>query len=140
MPTIFLEPPTAPKVTPPCCGGMFFGVPIPDDIPVYDARLRDGDSFPSAPWGELYYSRGAVALGVKTGRLADHGVYTSFGCQDTREEANAAQTQATLRQAIAAFRREAREGSEIPVGIEVENFAITLIRTCPHEEKEHPHV
>jgi hypothetical protein len=127
--TLFIAPPTAPKAMPSCCGGVFFGVRIPRDIPVFDARLRDGDPSPPAPWGELYFSRGAFAMGLKTGYVSDRGVYTSFGCQDTRDEANAAQTQARLREAIAAFRREAREGTEMPVAIEVDNYAVTMIRT-----------
>lgn len=128
-PAPFVAPPIDPEATPPRCGGVFFGVRIPRDIPVFDARLRDDAPYPPAPWGELYYSRGAFAMGLKTGYVSDQGVYTSFGCQDTRQEANATQTQARLREAIAAFRREAREGIEIPVAIEVDNYAITLIRT-----------
>jgi len=126
---VFIAPPVAPEAVPPRCAHAFFGVRIPRDIPVFDGRLCDNDPFPPAPWGETYYSRGAFALGLKGGRLDDQGVYTSFGCQDTREVQHAPSTAQRLREAITAFRREARTGTEMPVGIEVQNFAITLIRT-----------
>ena len=62
--TLFVAPPVAPEAMPARCGGVFFGVHIPRDIPVFDARLRD--EHPSPPrlhWERRLAGRGSRRLG-----------------------------------------------------------------------------
>lgn len=134
---LFVPPPAAPTAIPPRVEGVFFGVDIPEDIPVFDCRLADEHILSEAvraPWGEHFYNRSLLALGLATGyhnSLAPRPAAIEVSC-DTRMPKLAHETAASFARILDHYRRVEKEWNERggqykPIAIEVDNYGFTVV-------------
>lgn len=119
----FTPPPEAPEAMPPRVTGSFFGVPIPADVAVFDCRVPDEAQTPVAPWGELFFSRAAYAVGQRQYTLP-RSLTASY---DTRKPESATLTAAGIAYIIDAYREVERDEAVMPLAIEIENFGFLVI-------------
>ena len=132
----FTPAPERPEALPPRLTGAFCGVPIPDDIIVFDCRI--GEEFPlaqvAAPWGELIYSRGGYALGLVRGWTGDVRYPRGIEARhiDNRNPHNCGEVAGMFTRVLAHYREVLRafvaaEGQFKPLAIEIGNYGMTVI-------------
>lgn len=133
MATLFTLPPSAPEAAPPRVTGRFFGVTIPSDIIFFDGRLQEATPTPPAPWGELFFSRSAYAVGLRWGWGEGRDCHPRgiSGHPNACEARWANITASWVRRLIAAYREAEQEwlhdAGPRPVCVELQNYGGTVV-------------